>query len=93
MLDVKKLRELMDEKDIPSYAELSRLTGIPYTTVYYMISGHDMWVSTVIELSKFFNVPMDTLINKSYGVRWYGENSTKFINTTSLIEATVSTMM
>lgn len=93
MLDNEKLYELMEEKDIKSKMELSRRTKIPYSTLIYMFQGHDMQVSTMIELSKFFNVPIDHLVSKSYGIVSYTQDKVFFINTSSIIEATVSSMM
>ena len=89
MLDCQKLYELMDEVGIKSFKELSLATRIPYTTLNYMRTGHDMQVSTLVELAKYFGVPIDYLINSTYGVRTYTENKTKYLDTTNLIEATI----
>lgn len=93
MLDVKKIFELMQYKDIKNIRTLSLKAKIPYTTLSYMFSGHDMHVSTLIELSKFFNVPMDYLINKSYGIVSYTDKEQIYVPTSSIIEATVKVMM
>lgn len=93
MLNVEKLYELMQEKDVPSVAQLSRDTNIPYSTLSYMISGHDMYVGTMIELSRYFNVPIDHLINKNFGIVTYSEDSYVYTETSSIVEATVSSMM
>ncbi len=52
-----------------------------------------MQVSTLVELSKFFGVPIDHLISKNYGVITITEEKNIFVDTSSIIEATVSTMM
>jgi len=92
-MNVKKLYELMNEKDVKSLAQLSRETGICYSTLSYMISGHDMYVGTLIELSRYFNVPIDYLINKNFYIATYSENDCIYTDTSSIIEATVSSMM
>lgn len=93
MLDVQKLGELMKEKHVKSKLQLARLSKIPYSTLIYMFQGHDMQVSTLVELSKFFGVPIDHLISKNYGVVTITEKENIFVDTSSIIEATVSTMM
>ena len=93
MLNVPKLKELMKEVGIKSIKDLSREVKIPYTTIYYMINGHDMQLSTMVELAKYFGVPVDYLINKSYKFVTYTENYSGVIEASSLIEATVLGMM
>ena len=93
MLNVAKLRELMKEMGVRSIVDISERTKIPYSTLNYMLQGHDMQVSTLVELSKFFEVPVDYLIKKSYGIVTYTEDGEIYHDTTSLIEATVSSMM
>lgn len=93
MLNTEVFYELMKEKEIPSLSALSRLTKIPYTTINYMLTGHDMHVGTLVELSKFFDVPIDYLINKSYGVVVYTNEASETLTTSSLIEAFMSTTL
>lgn len=93
MLNDQKLKELMKEKNIKSKLQLAKLSKIPYSTLIYMFQGHDMQVSTLVELSKFFGVPIDHLISKNYGVINITEKGNSYIDTSSIIEATVSTMM
>lgn len=93
MLNYKKLYELMQEKEVKNVYELSKQTKIPYSTLSYMMSGHDMYVGTLIELSRFFNVPIDHLINRSYGIATYSEKGIIYCDTASFVEAAVSTMM
>lgn len=93
MLNLKIFYELMSIKDVKSILELSRKTKIPYTTLKYMIAGHDMHVSSLIELSKFFNVPIDHLINKYYGITGYKEDKIINYSTSNIYEATLSSMM
>lgn len=93
MLNNQKLKELMKEKNIKSKRQLSKMSKIPYSTLIYMFEGHDMQVSTLIELSKFFGVPIDHLISKNFGVVALTEKGNIFVDTSNIIEATVSTMM
>lgn len=83
----------MDEKEIKNIYELSKKTKVPYSTICYMIDGHDMQVSTIIELARFFNVPIDYLVSRSYGIECCKENGSIFLDTTNFIEAAVSTWM
>lgn len=93
MLNTKRIIELMKEKGIRSVAALSRKAKIPYTTLNYMLSGHDMHVSSLLELSKFFNVSVDEILNKSYGVVVLKGKEEIHLETTNFYEAIVSTMM
>lgn len=93
MLNVSKLYELMGEVEIKSLKQLSNETKIPYNTIIYMIDGHDMHVSTIVELSRFFKIPVDYLINTSYGICVVDDNKEEFIKTSSVIEATFLEMM
>lgn len=86
MLDVIKLLDLMKEKEIHTLKELSDCTMIPYTTLSYMKTGHDMFVSTLVELAKFFNVPVDYLIKKSYGIVTLNDRGMTFYDSTSYLE-------
>ncbi len=93
MLNLDKILELMNEKDIKSVAMLSRKSKISYTTLNYMLSGHDMHVSSAVELAKFFDVPVDYILNTNYRVISIKEDEEIITDTTSFIEAAVSTMM
>lgn len=83
----------MKAKGVRNLSELSRKTKIPYTTIGYMLSGHDMHVSSLIELAHFFNVPIDNLINKSYGFTVFSETEEIECPTTNVYEAVVSSML
>lgn len=93
MLNICKLYELMDEKGVKSIKSLSFNTKIPYNTLMYMINGHDMYVSTLVELSKYFNVPIDYLISKSYGIEVVDDESSEFLPLSSILEATLIKMI
>lgn len=93
MLNIKAIWELMNVKEIKSLYELSVKTKIPYTTLNYMFRGHDMHVSSLIELAHFFNVPVDDLINKYYGFTVFTDDQMIECATSNVYEATVSTMM
>ncbi len=74
MLSAIKLAELMKEKGIKSMYELSIQTEIPYSTLNYMISGHDMYVGTLLIVAKFFDVSLEELLDIPYGIVNYKEN-------------------
>ena len=93
MLDMNKLNELMVIKNIRNVYALSKAIKIPYTTLSYMVKGHDMHVSSLVEIAHFFNVPVDDLIAKSYGIAVISEGEEKLCSTTNIYEATVSSMM
>lgn len=93
MLDMKKIYELMEIKDVNNIYALAKVTKIPYTTLSYMVKGHDMHVSSLIELAHFFNVPIDELISKHYGITVVSEDKEITCNTTNIYEATLSSMM
>lgn len=93
MLNSNKFYELMDVKSIKNIYELSKLTRIPYTTISYMVKGHDMHVSSLIEIAKFFKVPLDDLIGKYYKIMVVSEKETILCDTTNIYEATMSSMM
>lgn len=93
MLNCQKLYELMCEKGVKSIKELSSLSRIPYTTLVYMKTGHDMQVSTLVQLAKFFQVPIDYLVNSTYNICTLNRERIKSIDTTNMAEAVVLSMM
>ncbi len=93
MLDVKKIFELMKIREVKNVYELSKVTKIPYTTLSYMIKGHDMHVSSLIELAHFFNVPLDDLVQKYYGIITVSDNKIVKWSTTNIYEATMSSIV
>ena len=66
MIDTNYLESLLKEKNIKNKKELSLKTGIPYTTIIHLFKGGDTKVSTLIELAKYFEVPIDYLVFKNY---------------------------
>lgn len=93
MLDKAKLKELMGDMYIKSVRELSQKSHVPYSTLNRMFQGYDMHVSTIIELSKFFEVPIDVLIKKSYTIVSYKDGNKMDFNTSNFMEATHQIMM
>lgn len=93
MLNKNKLKELMKDSYIKSIRELSNKTRVPYSTLNRMMQGYDMHVSSIIELSKFFEVPMDVLINKSYGIISYTQDREIYFETTNIMEVTLEIML
>lgn len=62
----KKLDLLMKEQGI-SKAELSRLSGVPYTTIigFYEKGYDNTKLSTLLKLSRYFDCPLDYLADDS----------------------------
>jgi DNA-binding Xre family transcriptional regulator len=61
-----KLDNLMEEKNI-NKAELSRASGIPYTTIdgFYKKGSDNVKLSTLKRLCSFFNCSLDYLVDDS----------------------------
>lgn len=93
MLNLKKLYELMAIRNVKNVYELSKAVKIPYTTLSYMVKGHDMHVSSLVEIAHFFNVPIDDLIGKHYGITVVSDDKEILCSTTNIYEATMSSMM
>ena len=93
MLNKIVLRELMNDMYIKSLRELSKRSHIPYSTLNRMIQGYDMHVSSVIELSRFFKVPLDVLINKSYKFIGVTQDREILYDTSNLMEVTLKMML
>jgi len=93
MLNLDKFYELMKEREVANLNQLSMETGLPYTTISYMLTGHDMYVGNLVELAKFFNVPVDYMINKPYRIAVYTEDTVEYVDSSSLIETLVSTRL
>lgn len=93
MLNVKKLNELMIEKHISSYRDLASKAGLSYTTLIYMINGHDMYVSNLIKLSKFFEIMMDDLICTGYNFVVLDDKKTKYTGSKNIYEVTLKNMV
>ena len=92
MINTEILYKLMREKSIKSMRELSERTSIPYTTLMYAIGGHDMYVGTIMQIAKYFQIPMDYLVNKSYGAVVLKNDKMIYTDNSSLIEATLRYM-
>ncbi len=87
MLNTRNLYELMREQNIETLAELSRKTRIPYTTLNYMINGHDMHVSTALQVSNFFKVPIDNIIERASRIVVVNDHGMTFMDTANIYEA------
>ena len=57
----KNLKKIMDEKDL-SLAQLSKLSGVPKSTIHNIISGHDASIKTVEKIHKALNVSVAKLL-------------------------------
>ena len=87
MIDDKKVKELMNERGIRTYVELASKCGLPYSTLIYMCSGHDVYASNLCQLSKYFKVPVDTLILKPYHLETVSEKGIKRYNSTNILDS------
>jgi len=93
VINLGKFYDLMKDKGVTSIRELSDETKIPYTTLHYMLNGHDLYVGNAVELAKFFGVPVDYFINKSYRVVSFTNDKVFYFPTSNLIEATALYVM
>lgn len=90
MLNIERLYELMRDAGIETLAELCRKVKVPYTTLNYMINGHDMHVSTVLQIAKYFEVPIDDLIYRNYRLVIVREDGIIFKNVSSIFDLLMS---
>lgn len=67
---IQKLERLMKDKGINNLAELSKQSGIPYTTLkgFYTRGTEKIYVSTLIKLVRFFGCTYDYLIDDTISV-------------------------
>lgn len=98
MIDVSKLFDLMSIKDIKSLRDLSRESKIPYTTLNYMLDGHDLRVGTAVELAKYLKESLDSLVRTNftfsyYKVDEYGLIEHETVEADNIYDATVKYMM
>lgn len=93
MLNIERLYELMRNRGIETLAELCRKARVPYTTLNYMINGHDMHVSTVLQIAKYFEVPIDDLIYRNYRLITVREDETIFTNLSNVFDVFMSIMV
>lgn len=94
MLSALKLVDLMNDKGIKSLYELSVQTKIPYSTLNYMISGHDMYVGTLMVIARFFEVNLEELLDVPYGiVSLNNKGEYEYHDTRSYLEAYMSSNM
>ena len=97
MLDTEKLEFIMREKGVKSLRELSQKSGVPYSTLNYMINGHDMYIGTLANIAKYLKEPLESFINMPHKyVIFYeqsGEIQHKSIKANNLFEVTARYMM
>ena len=70
----KNLKKIMKERDL-TLAQLSKLSGVPKSTIHNIISDHDASVKTVEKLRKALNVSVAKLL--------YGEEEIETLNSSS----------
>ena len=63
MLDVTNLKNIMNAKGINSLKELAKSSGLPYSTLNYMVSGHDMYIGTLAIVAHTLNEPIESFIS------------------------------
>lgn len=64
---IERLEYLMDKKGVKSKAELSKLSGIPYTTIdgFYKKGSDNIKLSTLKKLAGFLGCSLDFLADES----------------------------
>lgn len=90
MIDTDYLETLLKEKNIKNKKELASKTGIPYTTIMHIFKGGDSKISTIIEIAKYFEVPIDNLILKNYQFITINDDKLKKHNTTNIYEVVLN---
>ena len=97
MLDTEKLQYIMKCRGVKTYRELSQKSGIPYSTLNYMLGGHDMYIGTLANISRCLKEPIESFINmaNNYVVFYerFGEVQHKIIKANNLYEVTARYMM
>lgn len=97
MLDAEKLLFIMKSKGIKSMKELSLKSGVPYSTLNYMINGHDMYLGTLANIAKCLKEPIESFINMAHNYivfyEQFGEVQYKNIKANNLYEVTARYMM
>lgn len=93
MLSKAKIKNLMKDRNVRTVRELSKKSHVPYSTLNRMIQGYDMHLSSIIELAKFLNVPVDNLINKGYSIYWYSDYEVIDTDTSNFYEVTLKMML
>ncbi len=75
-----KLNELMEEKGI-NKAQLSRDTGIPYTTIssLYHKGYENIRLSTLQKLADYFDCSLDYLVDNEVQANWSFNDATKYL--------------
>ena len=62
IVDQKKIRKIMIDKDIKSINELSRLSGVSKPKIYEFLNGRSPMQTTFIRLAKFLEIDPNALI-------------------------------
>ena len=97
MLNVENLKIIMKAKGVNTLRILSEKSGIPYSTLNYMMNGHDMYIGTLANIANALNEPIETFINMSHAYVIYYEKEgvlcSKNIIANNLYEVTACYMM
>ena len=82
MTFTEKLEHLMNQKGIKNRSQLSKLSGIPYTTIvgFFEKGTENIRRTTLIKLSDFFNCSLEYLVCDEIEDEKYGQNAGFEIN-------------
>ena len=97
MLNVENLKAVMEAKGVNSFRKLASASGVPYSTLNYMINGHDMYIGTLANIANTLNEPIETFINMSHSFVIYYEDDgiihRRNVDANNLYEVTARYMM
>ena len=97
MLNVENLQLIMKAKGVNSLKELSIQSGVPYSTLNYMLTGHDMFIGTLANIAQSLKEPLDSLVNipQRYIIYYQKEGTTVYrkIDANNIFEVTARYMM
>lgn len=86
MTFTEKLEHLMDKKGIKNRSQLSKQSGIPYTTIvgFFEKGTENIRRTTLIKLSDFFNCSLEYLVSDEIEDEDYGKNQGFKINSSEI---------
>lgn len=86
MTFTEKLEHLMSKKGIKNRSQLSKMSGIPYTTIvgFFEKGTENIRRTTLIKLSDFFNCSLEYLVSDKIDDENYGQNSGFKINSSEI---------
>ena len=97
MLNIEVLKEIVKAKGIKNLKEFADIAEIPYSTLNYMLSGHDMYIGTLANIANVLKEPIESLINVSHKFlilkNINGKIKTQTIYAANIYEVTAKYMM